>query len=77
MQPDKSAGERALAAMSEVQSFASEHLRETQASLEDACAKLKLIQDNKFYHEGIRARATMISEYIEKELKIFGTQGGS
>lgn len=76
MQPDKSAGERALAAMSEAQTFASQHLRDTQESLKESCDRLKLIMDNGFYHDGIRSRATMIYEYLQKELSIFGTQGG-
>ena len=76
MQPDKSAGERALAAMSEAQSFASEHLKDTKSSLELSCRHLKLIIDNKFYHEGVRSRAVMIYEYLQKEISIFGTQGG-
>lgn len=77
MQPEVNAGQKALAAMSEAQTFASQHLRDTQEALRESCDRLKLIMDNAFYHDGIRARATMIHEYLQKELSIFGTQGGS
>lgn len=73
---DKSAGERALASMGEVQTFAAQHLHETRAGLETSLSQLKLIMDNTFYHDGVRSRATMIYDYLQKELSIFGTQGG-